>query len=166
MCHSRFISCRQSLCLQCLFGYLHFQVYLVLVKYTGWSVYVHAPRDLDRMEKSKWAGGKFSSAHMVCCFVVDRIWQVQLSALINLFLMHLYTRSMWSLLPHTWTRVRLSELYVPGLVRVGWCALRENEQVQRIQCVWESDTEKTTRRLLSSDIVERESDQGSRDTAL
>lgn len=53
-----------------------FQVYLVLVKYTRWSVCVHAPCDLDRMEKCKWAGGKLSSAHMVCCLVVDRIWQI------------------------------------------------------------------------------------------
>lgn len=53
----RLISWKQSLCL---FGYLHFQVYLVLVKYTSWSVYIHAPQDLDRKEKPKWACGKFS----------------------------------------------------------------------------------------------------------
>lgn len=56
----RLISWKQSLCLQCLFGYLHLQVYLVLVKYTSWSVSIHAPQHLDRKEKSKWACGKFS----------------------------------------------------------------------------------------------------------
>ncbi len=148
----RFISCSQSLCLQC---HLHFQVYLVLVKYTGRSVCVQWQN--GNIQMSWW---KISSHGLLLC-----CWQTVISSHESVFNAPTYS-AMWSLLPHTWTRVRLSELYVPGSVRVGWCALRENEQVLRIQCVWESDTEKTTRRLLSSDIVERESDQGSRDTAL